>query len=355
MRRNLLIPVLAALTLPACAGADPAGGTGGGPPGSGGAGGTGGAGGGEQSPAKPAALDSFLSGEDADADVAPGGAALLLMGGGDDVVAGFQWWMPYLGGGDLVVLRTSGGNGYNDFLYADIGGCDSVETMVVNSPELADHEYVAWRLRHAEGIFIAGGDQGTYLASWKDTALEEALMAARERGAAIGGTSAGTAVLGEFMFAAYEGSVYSSEALEDPYNVFMTLDRGFLALPPLAGVIADSHFYDRDRMGRLVGFLGRILQDGWATQPLGIGIDERTALAIDPAGQGQVLGDQAVYLMKPSAPPAVCQAGQPLDFSGLTVHRLLAGATVALPSGDTSAPGQPLAAQGGALIPANPY
>jgi cyanophycinase-like exopeptidase len=180
-------------------------------------------------------------------------------------------------------------------------------------------------------------------------------MAAYERGAVIGGTSAGCAVLGPFLFAATNGTVYSDEALEDPYNPFMTLDRDFLALPLLAGVITDSHFYERDRMGRLVGFLARILQDGWGGAALGVGVDERTALVVDPQGQGQVLGERAVYLVRSGGPPTVCQPGQPLDYPGLTVHKLLEGDTVAMPSGATPVPGQPLAAQGGALSPADPY
>jgi cyanophycinase len=296
-----------------------------------------------------------MTGEEADADVTPTGPAALLMGGSTDVDEALKWWMPYAAGGDVVVLRVSGADGYNDYLYKDIGACDSVETMLVTTPVFAANAYVAWRIRHAEAIFIAGGDQADYLTLWKDSEVEDALMDAWKRGAAIGGTSAGCAVLGELMFAAYNGSVYSDEALLDPYNTYMTLERDFLALPPVAGVITDSHFRERDRMGRLVGFLGRIVQDGWASAPIGVGVDEMTALGIDPAGQGKVFGAGAVYVVKTSEPPAVCQPGQPLDFAGLTVHKLSAGDTVLMPAGDTMVPGLPLAAKSGALIPADPY
>jgi cyanophycinase len=353
--RLLALPWLALAAACSSGGAASGGAGGGTSSGNGASGGAGGAGGAETPPEKPAALVAYLTGNDADADVVPAGPAVLLMGGGTDVDAAFQWWRPYLAGGDVIVLRTSGADGYNEYLYDYIGGCDSVETMIVDTPDLADDDYVTWRIRHAEGVFIAGGDQGTYVPAWKDHGVEDAIMAAYERGAVIGGTSAGCAVLGPFVFAAYNGSVYSDEALADPYNVFMTLDRDFLALPLLAGVITDSHFYERDRMGRLVGFMARILQDGWAGAALGVGVDERTALVVDPAGQGQVLGERAAYIVRSSGPPAVCQPGQPLDYSGLTVHKLLEGDAVTMPSGDTAVPGQTLAAQGGALSPANPY
>ncbi len=306
-------------------------------------------------PPKPAGLTTWTTGNAVDAAIAPAGPALILMGGGTDVDAAFTWWKPYVNGGDLVVLRTSGADGYNDYLYAEIGGVDSVETLLVTSTELANSAYVRFAIAHAEGIFLAGGDQANYLAAWKGTGVEKELMAAWARGAAIGGTSAGCDVLGAFIFGAVNGSVYSNEALEDPYNQYMTMDRDFLALPPLAGFLTDTHFAERDRMGRLVGFLGRVVTDGWAPTAHGLGIDEATALVVDPKGQGTVLGSGAVYLLDATAAPAVCAAGKPLEYAGLALHKLGAGATVALPSGVTSAPATTLGASGGVLTPANPY
>src|SRR4029079_13240446 len=115
------------------------------------------------------------------------------------------------------------------------------------------------------------------------------------------------------------------------------------------------HFAERDRMGRMVGFLGRIITDGWAPSAHGLGIGEATALVVDPKGQGTVLGSGAVYLLDATSAPAVCVAGKPLEYAGLALHKLGAGATVALTSGVTSAPATPLGASGGVLSPANPY
>jgi len=321
--------------------------------GSGGASGSASAGGGAVLP--PLGLVHYVTGNDADAEVSPAGPGLILMGGGTDVDAAFQWWKPLLSGGDVVVLRTSGADGYNDYLYTTIGGCDSVETLLVTSKQLANDAYVASRVAQAEAVFMAGGDQADYANFWRGTALAESIASVWKRGGVVGGTSAGCAVLGEFFFGAYQGTVYSDEALQDPYNMYMTLDRDFLAFPQLKGFITDTHFVPRDRMGRLVGFLGRILTDGWAPSAKGIGVDEETALVVDARGKGEVLGVGKAYLIEANTPPALCSPGKMLEYPGLLLHRLSPGQTLQFPSGATAVPAEPLSASGGVLSLANPY
>lgn len=320
-----------------------------------GAGQGGGSGGMEVIPVPSAELVHYVTGNDGDADVQPKGPGWILMGGGTDVDEAFIWWKPLIAGGDVVVLRASGADGYNDYLYQSIGGCDSVETLLVTSKALAEDDYVSWRVEHAEGVFIAGGDQANYANFWKGTALENALSKVWQRGGVIGGTSAGCAVMGEFFFAAYQGSVYSNEALTDPYNMYMTLDKDFLRFPPLERWVTDTHFAQRDRMGRLLGFLGRIVTDGWAPNAIGLGIDEHTAVVIDADFQGQVMGSGKAYMVAAEQKPGVCEAGKPLEYSGLQLYRLTAGTTVAFPSGATSVPSESLSALGGVTLPANPY
>lgn len=343
---------------PAATGAGSVTGSGGGGDG-GGAGGdpssTGGGGDGGSEPLPPPELVHYLTGSDGDAAVTPTGPGLILMGGGTDVDAAFSWWGDHLAGGDVVVLRTSGADGYNDYLFGDFAAVDSVETMLVTSVALANDPYVAWRVRHAEGVFMAGGDQAEYMTFWKDTALEDALHAAWDRGAVIGGTSAGCAVLGAFVFAAYNDTVYSDEALADPYNQYMQLDRDFLALPPLARVVTDTHFAERDRFGRLIGFVARVVQDGWSPSPMGIGIDEKTALLVDAAGVGEVVGDGSVYVVHANGMPQQCQANATLEYAALSYHQLVAGDTVTLPAGTSSAPSRVVSASGGVTSPADPY
>ncbi|MEQ9499659.1 MAG: cyanophycinase [Deltaproteobacteria bacterium] len=303
----------------------------------------------------PPDLVRYLIGAPADREVAPQGPALVLMGGSVEVDAAFEWWRSFVAGGDVVVLRTSGSDGYNDYLYTDIGGVDSVETLLVDSRAHASSAYVAWRVRTAEGVFLAGGDQATYLENWKDTPVQDALGIAWARGAVLGGTSAGLAVLGDQVFAAYNGGVSSQEALTDPYVSRVTLEPDFLDLDPLRGVITDSHFGARDRMGRLTVFLARWYADGGTGPFLGLGVDERTALVVDPAGLGTVMGRGAVYAVFAVGPAARCAPGQTLSYPGLSYATLRAGDTLMLPAGAPSVPSVPLAVEDGVLSPSDPY
>lgn len=306
-------------------------------------------------PSAPTALVRFETGDPRDRDVRPSGPALILMGGGVEVDEAFEAWRTWVAGGDVVVLRTSGSDGYQDYLFTDIGGVDSVETMLVTSRALANDPYVAWRVETAEGIWLAGGDQSTYVHSWKGTAVEDALHAAYARGAAVGGTSAGCAVLGEIAFAAHQGTIGSSDALADPYHLRVTLEAQFLRFAPLAGVITDTHFAQRDRMGRLITFLARVRQDGLHADPIAVGVDERTALVIGPDGVGRVMGRGAVYVMTADSGPRVCAAGRPLEFEGITAVALRAGDTARWPGGATALQGSSLSASTGTLTPSDPY
>ncbi|MBK8942223.1 MAG: cyanophycinase [Polyangiaceae bacterium] len=231
---------------------------------------------------------------------------------------------------------------------------DSVETLLVKTRGFADSDYVADRPSRAEAIFLAGGDQATYVTSWKGTRVELELAAAA-RGAVIGGTSAGCAVLGDYSFSALNDSVYSDEALADPYNRFMTMEQEFLNFSRLTGVITNTHFAERDRMSRLMTFVARPIADNWATSAVGVGVDEDTALFVDAAGEGTVLGSGAVYVVRSNGAPALCTAGEPLEYDALELVELRAGDVVLLPAGTSDVPATPLSASCGATIPASPY
>ena len=59
-------------------------------------------------------------------------SACGLMGGGTDVDALFTWMGARAGGGDFVVIRASGADGYNQYVY-DLAPFDSVETLVLKN------------------------------------------------------------------------------------------------------------------------------------------------------------------------------------------------------------------------------
>ena len=149
-------------------------------------------------------------------------AGFALMGGGTDLDEAFKWMGARSGGGDFLILRSHGGNDYNPYAQK-LCHVSSVATLVIPSPAAAADAQVAETIGKAEAIFIAGGDQAEYINWWKGTAVEDALNAAIRRGVPEGGTSAGLAVQGEFIYSAQndgkdEENLSSKTALADPFQ-----------------------------------------------------------------------------------------------------------------------------------------
>ncbi|MGB4929806.1 MAG: hypothetical protein WBP43_07535, partial [Chitinophagales bacterium] len=101
-------------------------------------------------------------GEDVEGETEDG---TVLMGGSTDVDAAFEWMIDRAGGGDFVVIRVTGEDGYNQYIY-DMGGVNSVETIVINTTSSANNMGVYNRIINAEALFIAGGDQWNYVNYW---------------------------------------------------------------------------------------------------------------------------------------------------------------------------------------------
>jgi cyanophycinase len=254
-------------------------------------------------------------------------AGTVLMGGGSDVDAAFQWMIGKSGGGDFVVIRTTGTDAYNPYIYG-LGTVNSVETLIIKSRTAAADPFVVNKIRNAEAVWIAGGDQSTYISFWKGTPVADAInYVANVKKAPVGGTSAGLAVLGQFIYTGATGSITSSQALANPYSRYMALDRDFVQIANLSGVITDSHFVTRDRLGRLVTFLARIIRDGWASSARGIGIDEATAILVNADGSATRVGSGAAYFMSSAGVPQVCTSGTPLTYTGLAVYKVSGSAT----------------------------
>ena len=145
----------------------------------------------------------------------------------------------------------------------------------------------------AKAIFIKGGDQWNYVNTWKGTLTEDAINYVFQNGGVIAGTSAGCAVLGGIDFSAKYGSSYSDESLKDPFNHYITLEDNFLNLVPY--VIFDQHFVERGRFGRLIAMVFNA-EFELGKDIVGVGIDDRTAICIEPDGIGTVMGSGAVAI-----------------------------------------------------------
>jgi cyanophycinase len=257
-------------------------------------------------------------------------AGTAMMGGGDDLDEAFRWLCEKGKGGDFLVLRATGDDDYNSYIN---GLCklNSVATLILPNREAAQDPAVAEIIRKAEVVFISGGDQSNYIRGWQGTPVEDAINAHIAAGMPIGGTSAGLAVQGEFVYACLkdkpdDADLASTDVLPNPYTERVTLVRHFLKIPHLENLITDSHFAKRDRMGRTLGFLARIMQDGWSKHPREIAIDEKSAVLVEPDGKGTIVGSgKGAYFLLPTHKPDVCKKDRPLTFREISVYRVPAG------------------------------
>ena len=268
---------------------------------------------------------SYFTGNKEDVITQPDGGTCLMGGATEDDNA-MKWFLQRANGGDVLVLRASGSDGYNDYLYSELGvDINSVETIVFNNVEAGSEAYVHERISNAEAIWFAGGNQWNYISYWRNTAIDSLINDGIERrNIVIGGTSAGMAILGGYYFSAENGTVTSSESLSDPYNSRVTVSsEPFLNVPYMADIITDTHYDDPDRRGRHSVFLARILTDeGVAAK--GIACDEYTAVCIDGDGLARVYGghpeyDDNAYFIQPNCEltdfaPENCNPGIPLDW-----------------------------------------
>src|SRR5690349_4603674 len=126
---------------------------------------------------------------------------IALMGGGADQADAFRWFLGKAGGGDVVVLRASGTGAYNPYMMG-LAKLNSVTTIVMKDRAAASDPVVLEKVRNAEAIFFAGGDQWNYVRMWRDTPLSAAIQKRVEEHVPIGGTSAGLAILGQYYFSA---------------------------------------------------------------------------------------------------------------------------------------------------------
>ena len=239
---------------------------------------------------KTAAWEHFSVGDVAAGTPGKTSSGLLLMGGGREIDDAFKWFAARAGHGHIVILRASGDDALQKYIYRDVGGVASVQTLIFHARAPASDPRVLAIVKHADGIFIAGGDQANYVRFWKGTALGALISAHVRAGKPLGGTSAGLAILGEWGYGAMDGgSITSPEALRDPDGPAVTLVDHFIALARLRGIITDTHFAQRDRLGRLLAFVARAAKDQHTAAVTGLGVDQDSALLVDANGDARFL------------------------------------------------------------------
>jgi len=271
----------------------------------------------------------FRLGNPADVQTRPS-AGIAMMGGGSDLDEAFRWLCNKGNGGDFLILRARGDDDYNAYVNG-LCKANSVATLIIPNREAAEDPAVAEIIRKAEVVFIAGGDQSNYVRGWKGTPVETAINEGIAAGKPIGGTSAGLAVEGEFVYGAMgdkpeDKDLASSDVLPNPYFERVTLVKDFLKIPHLENLLTDSHLAKRDRMGRTLGFLARIMKDGWSQTPREVAIDEKSAVLVEADGKAKVVGTgKGAYFLRPTQGPEICEKDAALTFRSVSVYRVKAG------------------------------
>lgn len=216
---------------------------------------------------------------------APGGH-LVLIGGGDKPPEAMRKFVELAGGPDapIVVFPTASEEADTAAYYTELFGkelgCTRVAVLDVKTRDDAARPDLAAKTRGARGIFFGGGDQARITRALLDTPVGAAVSEAFARGAVVGGTSAGTACQSDPMITG-EGdfTVIRAGAVE--------LARG---LGLFRGVLVDQHFVARQRSNRL---LSVILEHPTL---LGVGVDEDTAIWVQPNGTMEVFGARSVVV-----------------------------------------------------------
>lgn len=190
----------------------------------------------------------------------------------------------------------------------------------------------ATALDSADGIWFSGGDQARVTATLAGTPVVRAMQRRYREGAAIGGTSAGAAIMSDSMITGNQTPPGDTTGYYG--DEFPAIERCRVEIVPglgfLPGAIVDQHFIRRERHNRL---MSAVLE---RPSLLGVGIDESTALEVGPDGRWRVLGASAV-LIYDARKARVTARGRPLlGATGLRVHLLPAGSVYDPRTGDGS-------------------
>ena len=160
-------------------------------------------------------------------------------------------------------------------------GVREVRVVDIRTREDAYNDRSVKSVQDAEVIFFTGGDQLRITSQMGDTPVYHAMLDGHTRGCAIAGTSAGAAVMSQTMLVAGP-----SDKSSDLSALNMAPGLGLIS-----GIVVDSHFAERGRMGRLLGAVSQNPAN------IGLGIDEDTAVVVENDERFTVMGSGAVYVV----------------------------------------------------------
>lgn len=183
---------------------------------------------------------------------------------------------------------------WKDYSLVSLSVLSAKSRREAEQPEFVDV------LKSATGVWLSGGTQAFLAERYVDTPVEQELLRLVDRGGIVGGTSAGASIMTQTLIV--EGR---EEAM---------LGRGMDLMPD---AVIDQHFLRRNRLTRLMGVLHK------HPELIGFGIDERTALLVQPrSGSLTVIGDSYVMAVvpmpdRPDPRLEILKAGDETSLEGL--------------------------------------
>ncbi|MEO1339588.1 MAG: cyanophycinase [Cyanobacteria bacterium J06635_13] len=246
--------------------------------------------------------------------------AILVIGGAEDKVHGkeiLQTFFQRSGGKDAQIAivpcasrePTLIGERYYR-LFSDMGAKE-IKVLDVRDRSGADDSVYRDFVDNCTGVFLTGGDQLRLCGLLADTPLMNRIVErAQKREISLAGTSAGAAIMGHHM-------ISGGSSAECPNRALVDMAKGLDIIP---GVLVDQHFYNRNRLARLLSAV--------CAHPelLGVGIDEDTCAVFESDGMIQVIGKGAVTIVDARAMSYSNQAKasgtQPLSMHDLRLHVL---------------------------------
>jgi cyanophycinase len=266
---------------------------------------------------------------------------LFLVGGGpqpDSLVREFVHLAGGPGRARIIVFAMASAQGRTSGQdKADqLNALGARATNLFVSRDEADTDSIAALLDDATGIWFGGGDQVRLAQALVGTRTAAAIHARYRAGAVIGGTSAGAAIMSTPMITGDERRRGGDRYPADSDAVFITIDRDNVVTTTGLGLvttaIVDQHFIRRKRENRL---LSLVLE---GPVRLGAGIDESTALIVEPDGRWRISGASSVVIFD-ARRATLGPASAPLGGSDIRTHVLPPGSWYDPATGRVTLPG----------------
>ncbi|MFW6074527.1 MAG: cyanophycinase [Chloroflexota bacterium] len=246
--------------------------------------------------------------------------SLLAIGGAEDKIEDrliLRRFVEHAGGSNALIsiIPTASSISHAGERYVrifrDLGARDADVTRIRERSDAHD-QCLVQHIRESTAIFLTGGNQVRIAAVLGGTPVAAAITEANWRGAIIGGTSAGASVMTSVMVAGGE-----NRRIPVP-----NMARMAPGLSLIDSLLIDQHFRERDRVARLIAMVS------YNPGLLGLGIDEDTAVLIEPDDTMEVLGSGAVVVVDGShmSSNVYSRRGEaPLDITNAVIHFLTSG------------------------------